>query len=70
MGKQPCSGATAGDRVVWRRGRDHFASDRSMRLGDVQVVCPMNRGGLGACSLNIELQNALNQPGEVQVCCI
>jgi hypothetical protein len=23
MGKQPCSGAAAGDRVVWRRRRDH-----------------------------------------------
>jgi hypothetical protein len=25
---------------------------------------PMNRGGLGARSLNIELQKALNPPGE------
>ena len=29
---------------------------------DVQVLCPMNRGGIGARSLNIELQAALN-PG-------
>jgi exodeoxyribonuclease V alpha subunit len=28
---------------------------------DVQVLCPMNRGGLGARSLNIELQNAAGQ---------
>ena len=27
----------------------------------------MNRGGLGARSLNIELQNALNPPGEVRI---
>jgi exodeoxyribonuclease V alpha subunit len=34
---------------------------------DVQVLCPMNRGGLGARSLNIELQRALNPPGEVRL---
>jgi exodeoxyribonuclease V alpha subunit len=34
---------------------------------DVQVLCPMNRGGLGARSLNIELQAALNPPGELRV---
>ena len=34
---------------------------------DIQVLCPMNRGGLGARSLNIELQNALNPPGEIRV---
>ena len=34
---------------------------------DVQVLCPMNRGGLGARSLNLELQQALNPPGEVRV---
>ena len=34
---------------------------------DVQVLCPMNRGGLGARSLNVELQQALNPPGEVRV---
>ncbi len=27
---------------------------------DVQVLCPMNRGGLGARSLNVELQKLLN----------
>ncbi len=36
---------------------------------DVQVLCPMNRGGLGARSLNIELQKALNPPGELRVEC-
>jgi len=34
---------------------------------DVQVLCPMNRGGLGARALNIELQKALNPPGETKV---
>lgn len=36
-------------------------------VSDVQVLCPMNRGGLGARSLNIELQKALNPPGELRV---
>jgi len=36
-------------------------------IGDVQVLCPMNRGGLGARSLNVELQRALNSPGENRV---
>ncbi|MPY87105.1 MAG: ATP-dependent RecD-like DNA helicase [Luteitalea sp.] len=30
---------------------------------DVQVLCPMNRGSLGARTLNVELQRALNPPG-------
>ena len=34
-------------------------------IRDIQVLCPMNRGGLGARSLNIELQKALNPPGEI-----
>ena len=33
-------------------------------IRDVQVLCPMNRGGLGARALNVELQQALNPPGE------
>jgi exodeoxyribonuclease V alpha subunit len=36
-------------------------------ISDIQVLCPMNRGGLGARSLNIELQKALNAPGESRV---
>src|SRR5439155_1738267 len=36
-------------------------------IRDIQVLCPMNRGGLGARSLNIELQEALNPPGEVRI---
>ena len=34
---------------------------------DVQVLCPMNRGGVGARSLNIELQAALNPAGDRRV---
>jgi exodeoxyribonuclease V alpha subunit len=34
---------------------------------DVQVLCPMNRGSLGARTLNIELQRALNPPRAVRV---
>ena len=36
-------------------------------IRDIQVLCPMNRGGLGARSLNIDLQQALNPPGEPRV---
>jgi exodeoxyribonuclease V alpha subunit len=34
---------------------------------EIQVLCPMNRGGIGARSLNIELQAALNPAGERKV---
>ncbi len=33
-------------------------------IRDIQVLCPMNRGGVGARSLNIELQAALNPAGD------
>ena len=36
-------------------------------IRDVQVLCPMNRGGVGARSLNVELQAALNPAGERKV---
>ena len=36
-------------------------------IRDIQVLCPMNRGGIGARSLNIELQAALNPAGERKV---
>ena len=32
-------------------------------IRDIQVLCPMNKGGVGARSLNLELQAALNPPG-------
>jgi exodeoxyribonuclease V alpha subunit len=36
-------------------------------IRDIQVLSPMNRGGLGARSLNIDLQKALNPAGELRV---
>ena len=36
-------------------------------IKDIQVLCPMNRGGVGARSLNIELQAALNPAGTQKV---
>ena len=36
-------------------------------IKDIQVLCPMNRGGVGARSLNIELQATLNPAGEKKV---
>ena len=36
-------------------------------IKDIQVLCPMNRGGVGARSLNIELQAALNPAGAKKV---
>ncbi|MGE3280032.1 MAG: ATP-dependent RecD-like DNA helicase [Alphaproteobacteria bacterium] len=36
-------------------------------IRDIQVLCPMNRSGVGARSLNIELQTALNPAGENKI---
>jgi len=36
-------------------------------IRDIQVLCPMNRGGVGARSLNVELQSVLNPAGERKV---
>ena len=36
-------------------------------IRDIQVLCPMNRGGVGARSLNVSLQAALNPAGERKV---
>src|SRR6476469_521809 len=36
-------------------------------IRDIQVLCPMNRGGVGERSLNIELQAALNPAGDRKV---
>ena len=47
------------DRVPARFGLDP--------VRDVQVLCPMNRGSLGARALNMELQRVLNPPGERRV---
>ena len=47
------------DRIPRRFGLDP--------IREIQVLCPMNRGGLGARSLNIELQSALNPPSEIRI---
>jgi exodeoxyribonuclease V alpha subunit len=47
------------DRIPKRFGLD--------AIRDIQVLCPMIRGGLGARSLNIELQKVLNPPGEIRI---
>ena len=47
------------DRIPARFGLD--------AVRDIQVLCPMNRGGVGARSLNIALQDALNPPGGAKV---
>jgi exodeoxyribonuclease V alpha subunit len=36
-------------------------------IRDIQVLCPMNRGRVGARSLNVELQAVLNPAGELKV---
>jgi exodeoxyribonuclease V alpha subunit len=45
--------------IVKNRLPNRFGFDS---INDVQVLCPMNRGGLGARALNVELQKALNPP--------
>ena len=50
--------------IVRERIPKRFGLDQ---IRDIQVLCPMNRGGLGARSLNIELQKALNPPGEIRI---
>ncbi|MBM2324095.1 ATP-dependent RecD-like DNA helicase [Marivita cryptomonadis] len=50
--------------LVSKRIPNRFGFDP---IRDIQVLCPMNRGGVGARSLNIELQAALNLAGEKKV---
>jgi exodeoxyribonuclease V alpha subunit len=50
--------------IVQKRIPKRFGFDP---IRDIQVLCPMNRGGLGARSLNIELQKELNPPGDVRI---
>jgi exodeoxyribonuclease V alpha subunit len=57
--------AEAGVRLVVSVVRDRIPARFGLDpVRDVQVLCPMNRGGLGARALNAELQQALNPPGE------
>ena len=50
--------------MVSKRIPNRFGFDP---IRDIQVLCPMNRGGVGARSLNIELQAALNPAGEKKI---
>ena len=50
--------------VVARRLPKRYGVDP---IRDIQVLCPLNRGGLGARTLNIELQAALNPPSADRV---
>jgi exodeoxyribonuclease V alpha subunit len=50
--------------LVTKRIPQRFGFDP---IKDIQVLCPMNRGGVGARSLNVELQAALNPAGEKKV---
>jgi exodeoxyribonuclease V alpha subunit len=50
--------------IVARRIPARFGLDP---IRDVQVLCPMDCGGLGARSLNLALQRLLNPPGEAWV---
>jgi exodeoxyribonuclease V alpha subunit len=50
--------------LVARRIPRRFGFDP---IKDIQVLCPMNRGAVGARSLNIELQAALNPAGDKKV---
>lgn len=51
-------------RLVSRQLPSRFGFDPRR---DIQVLCPLNRGGLGARTLNIELQAVLNPPGPIRV---
>ena len=57
--RDPDDGVSKVVEIVKNRLPKRFGFDP---IKDVQVLCPMNRGGLGARSLNVELQQALN-PG-------
>lgn len=50
--------------LVQSRIPNRFALDP---IRDIQVLCPMNRGGIGARSLNVSLQAALNPAGERKI---
>jgi exodeoxyribonuclease V alpha subunit len=57
--RDPEDGVSKIIEIVKNRLPNRFGFDS---IKDVQVLCPMNRGGLGARALNVELQKALNPP--------
>jgi exodeoxyribonuclease V alpha subunit len=60
----PEDGAAKVLRIVQDRIPARFGLDP---IRDIQVLCPMTRGRLGARSLNLDLQQALNPPGEARI---
>ncbi len=63
-----CADAEDGVAKILQIVRDRIPARYALDpIRDIQVLCPMNRGGLGARSLNIDLQKALNPPGEPRV---
>jgi exodeoxyribonuclease V alpha subunit len=60
----PADGARKIVALVRERIPQRFGLDP---VRDIQVLCPMNRGGLGARALNLELQQALNPPAELRI---
>ena len=57
--RDPEDGVAKIPEIVKNRLPKRFGFDP---IKDIQVLCPMNRGGLGARALNVELQKALNPP--------
>ena len=57
--RDPEDGVSKLVEIVTNRLPTRFGFDP---ITDVQVLCPMNRGGLGARALNVVLQKALNPP--------
>jgi exodeoxyribonuclease V alpha subunit len=61
----PCRDAEDGAAKIIEIVKDRIpARFRLDPIRDIQVLCPMNRGGLGARALNLELQRILNPPGD------
>jgi exodeoxyribonuclease V alpha subunit len=61
----PCRDAEDGVAKIIEIVKDRIpARFRLDSIRDIQVLCPMNRGGLGARALNLELQWVLNPPGD------
>jgi exodeoxyribonuclease V alpha subunit len=56
---EPEDGVSKIIEIVKNRMPKRFGFDP---IKDIQVLCPMNRGGLGARALNVDLQKALNPP--------
>jgi len=50
--------------IVVRRLPNHYQCDP---MQDIQVLTPMNRGGLGSRGLNVDLQNQLNGRSEPKI---